>query len=133
MILYLDASALVKRYVAEPGSDVLRRAVDAAEARFMSRVGFVEVLAAIGRGQSPDAVDAFRSEWAAVNVVEVDEAVAERAAALALADGIRTLDALHLASALSLASPALRLATWDRRLHAGAQARGVATLPETLA
>src|SRR6476660_2818470 len=42
--LYLDASALVKRYVAEPGRDTVLDAMDRAEGWFMCRIGFVETV-----------------------------------------------------------------------------------------
>jgi hypothetical protein len=46
--------------------------------------------------------------------------------------GLRTLDSLHLASALALPRASLTFATWDARLHRAARAHGLATLPATL-
>jgi predicted nucleic acid-binding protein len=131
--LYLDASAWIKRYLVESGSDVVREAAAAAEERFMLRIGFVETVAAIAREAGAARVQEFRSDWPLMTVVEVDEALAERAAELAVSDRLGALDALHLASALLIPGEDVVLATWDRRLHAAAQARGLATLPEALA
>ena len=44
--------------------------------------------------------------------------------------GLRTLDALHLASALAVADENLVLATWDRRLSDGARDEGLVVLPQ---
>ncbi len=51
---------------------------------------------------------------------------------LAVQHGLKTLDAIHLASAMMIAADDLTFATWDRRLHAAAQAEGLTTLPASL-
>ncbi len=132
MTLYLDASAFVKRYVAEPGTDALRRATRIADRWFMSRVGYVEAVGAIARKGGPADIAAFRSDWRWVNVVEVRDALADLAGRLAVEDCLSALDAIHLASALPLIDDDFVFATWDRRLHAAARKRGLAVLPETL-
>ena len=133
MTLYLDASALVKRYLVEPGSDAIRRATDLAERRFMSRVGFVETFGTLARRSHAARIEQFRSEWPLIHVIELREALAERAAELAGSSRLGALDAVHLASALMLPADDVVFATWDRRLHAAAQAHGLAMLPEALA
>lgn len=132
MILYLDASAWVKRYIAEAGGDTLRRAARAADRWMMSRVGYVETCGALARRDYADLVPEFRAEWPRFEVLELSEPDAEAAAELAVSDGLGTLDAIHLASALTVTGDDLLFATWDRRLHAAAKARGLATLPEAL-
>lgn len=49
MILYLDASALVKRYVAESGSDIVRDAIATAEVVGTSVISRVETVAALAK------------------------------------------------------------------------------------
>lgn len=49
MILYLDTSALVKLYIAEPGSGEVRKAVGAAQIVATSRLAYVEARAGIAR------------------------------------------------------------------------------------
>jgi len=66
------------------------------------------------------------------DVVEVDRDLAERAAQVALASGLRAMDAIHLASALSLRVEGLTFATWDVRLYRAARERGLRTLPAVL-
>jgi predicted nucleic acid-binding protein len=130
--LYLDASALVKRYVAEPGSDTVRDVMDRAEGWFMCRVGFVETVRAVGLSAGRAAAATVRGEWPAFGVIEVDQTLVEDAAKLAIARELRSLDALHLAAALMLPRDDLILATWDRRLHTAAGAEGLALTPERL-
>lgn len=98
----------------------------------MCRLGFVETVRAVGLAAGEDAARTVRSEWPSFSVVEVDQALVEQAAALTLARGLRSLDALHLASALLLPPELTTVATWDRRLHAAAAQEGLRVLPEAL-
>lgn len=132
MNLYLDASALVKRYVGEDGSDLVRKAMHEADGWFICRIGFVETIRAVGLSAGAAATRAVRQEWPAFGIVEVDERLAEHAASLALDRGLRSLDALHLAAAMVLPEPGVTVATWDQRLHTAAVAEGLAVLPSDL-
>jgi predicted nucleic acid-binding protein len=131
-VLYLDASALVKRYVAEAGSDLVRDAMAADHEWFTCRIGFVETVRAVALTAGRRVADVVRREWPAFGVIEVDASLAERAAELALSHQLRSLDALHLASALLLPADAATVATWDVRLHRAARGCGLGTLPERL-
>jgi uncharacterized protein len=130
--LYVDASALVKRYVAEDGSDVIREAMDRADAWFICRIGFVETVRAVELVAGRSATRALRSEWDAFGVIDVDQPLADEAARLAVGRELRSLDALHLAAALLLPREDLVLATWDRRLHAAGRAEGIEVLPAAI-
>ncbi len=132
-MLYLDASALVKRYVVEEGSDLLIKAMEGASDWSICRIGYVETARAVGLAAGTRAVGRFEEDWPSFEVVEVDVALAEHAAQLALESGLRSLDALHLAAALLLPRRDLTVATWDARLHGAAQERGLPTLPAALA
>jgi predicted nucleic acid-binding protein len=103
-----------------------------ADAWFMCRVGYLESARAVGLAGSPSAVRAVQKEWPAFSVIEVNQELVERATELALAHELRSLDALHLASALILPREDLIVAVWDRRLHAAARAEGLGLFPETL-
>ena len=118
--------------MAEPGSDVLRELMGQADGWFMCRVGYLETVRAVGLAGSPSAVRAVQREWAAFGVIEVDQDLVERATELALAHELRSLDVLHLASALILPREDLIVAVWDRRLHAAARAEGLGLFPEVL-
>ena len=133
MIAYADASAFVKRYRAEQGSDLTRGWFAAADQVACCRLGFIEVWRAIA--QLPVDVSvlhhAFELDWTDVRVVEIDADVTRAAATLAVAHGLRSLDALHLAAAETVAGPDLRVITWDRRLWQAARALGLVVLPVT--
>ncbi|HWM64254.1 MAG TPA: type II toxin-antitoxin system VapC family toxin [Solirubrobacterales bacterium] len=132
-MLYLDASGLVKRYIKEDGSDLVVEAMDGARVLSTCRICFVEAVRAIAVGGNGRDVKKMESEWALLDVIEVDQALTERAAKLAVSRRLRSLDALHLAAALSLPDDGdLTLATWDVRLHRAAQDEGLATLPVKL-
>jgi predicted nucleic acid-binding protein len=122
----------VKRYVAEPGSDLVRGAMDEADGWFICRVGFIEITRAVSLAAGQAAAKAIRAEWPAFGVIEVDQDLVEHSAALAFSRELRSLDALHLAAALVLPRTDLVLATWDPRLHAGARAEALDVLPAEL-
>jgi predicted nucleic acid-binding protein len=119
----------VKRYVEEPGGELLRQAMRSADRWFTCRVTFVEVVRAVGMIGGWRATRAVREDWAAFEVVEIDQRLAEAASELALKHGLRSLDALHLAAALVLKPSDPVVATWDKRLHAAAGAEGLEILP----
>jgi len=131
-MLYLDACALVKRYIDEEGSDLLAEAMDSARVLSTCRICFVEAVRAISVGGNSRDVKKMESEWPSLDVVEVDQALTERAAKIAVSQRLRSLDALHLAAALCLPDGDVRLATWDARLHRAARDEGLATLPAEL-
>jgi predicted nucleic acid-binding protein len=122
----------VKRYVVEPESGLVRDAMARADAWFMCRVGYVETVRAVGLAAGAAAAKSAHDEFPAFAIIEVDQRLAEDAGALAIEYGLRSLDALHLASARILPEDDLVIATWDRRLHGAAGAIGFDLLPSTL-
>lgn len=133
-MLYLDSSALIKRYLKEEGSDSVIAAMDAEEAWCSCRIGFLETARAVGRAEDAEALREVERDWQEFDVVEVDRDLTARAVEVAIASGLRSLDALHLAAALSLSlsNGELIFATWDKRLHRAARAHGLRTLPVAL-
>jgi predicted nucleic acid-binding protein len=103
-----------------------------ADGWFICRVGYVETVRAVGLVASRPVVRAVQAEWPAFAVVEVDQALVEHAAQLALQHYLRSLDSLHLAAALVLPSDDRTFASWDHRLHRAAQAQRLRVLPESL-
>jgi len=73
-----------------------------ADGWYMCRVGFVETFRAVGLAAGGAATRGLKREWPAFGIVEVDQSLVERAAALAVDSDLRSLDALHLAAALLL-------------------------------
>lgn len=131
-MLYLDASAFVKRYIEEDGSELVISTMENSRAWSMCRVGYVETVRAVGLAGGRKAIKRVEADWPSIDVVEIDSALAEHAAELALSTELRSLDALHLAAALLLPSEDLTVATWDSRLHRAARDQGLATLPAAL-
>ncbi len=130
--LYVDSSAALKLYFPEDGATEAIAAMDGREL-VASRLTQVEVGRALRKTSdrptnADDAVDAWQEDWESYAVIELTERIAAHAVSLATHHGLRTLDAIHLASALRLSVP-LRFATWDRRLWDGARAVGLRTVP----
>ncbi len=127
-MLYLDTAALVKLVRREPESDALvdRLAERAGEPWVISVLAEVELARALRRSE-PDLLSEVPVLLARTYRCEIDATV--RATAAAYADPtLRTLDALHLATAQVVAgSDELTFVTYDRRLLAAARSRGLAT------
>jgi uncharacterized protein len=132
LILYLDASALVKRYLDEEGSAEVLAAMVPEVKWSMCRVGYVETARAVALGEEPADVERLKREWSFFDIIEISQGLVEHAASLAISTGLRALDAMHLAAALTLPPAELTFATWDIRLHRAARERGLRTLPAKL-
>ena len=144
MIVYLDASALVKRYVAERGSRETRELSTKADVVATSLITRAEVAAALAKAVrlgiiEPDsgrkAQRAFASQWPDIAKVPVSEALVSRAETLAWDFALRGYDAVQLASALTwqeAVGAEITLATFDRQLWDAGKKAGVRIWPETL-
>ena len=124
-VTYLDSSALVKLVVREAESKALaaylpgRRLVS-------SRVCIIETRRAIGRRLgAPWTAPAEAFEQVAL--VELDASISERAGGLEPL-ALRSLDAIHLATALELGPDLDAFVTYDDRQAAAAQAAGMAVM-----
>ena len=111
MIYFLDASAIVKKYIAERGSDRLRALVRARREFAIARVSQVEVPAALARRAREgdlrrDVAERhaaqFDDDVAAMRVVELRPPVLNIASRLVWAHPLRAYDALQLAAAIHL-------------------------------
>jgi predicted nucleic acid-binding protein len=126
-VWYLDASALVKLIVAEPESGALRRYLGERPRIISSRIVEVELRRAVARQDEIDAGDRVSSLIATVELLELDAEVARRAGELTPAT-LRTLDAIHLASALAIAPELDAVVAYDTRLAVAARAAGLAVV-----
>lgn len=111
MICYLDTSALVKLYVQEPGSEMVRKLVDEASVVATSKVAYPEARAALARGfrdgllEEKDyrqVVAALQNDWPRYLALEVSDSLAWLAGELAEKHRLRGFDAIHLAAAVTL-------------------------------
>ena len=142
MIAYLDASALVKRYVVERGSRETIALTADSEMTATSIVSRAEVGAALveavrgGHAKNEVARNAqrrFAGDWPDLVRVAVTEALVERAEGLAWEHGLRGYDAVQLASALSWQESVgeeIVLATFDQQLWEAAKRTGLKVWPE---
>ena len=121
-IAYVDASALVKLVLAEPGSPSMRRWYVENERVLTSRVGIVETNRAVSRfTHDPDQLT---TVLRSVDVVEFDQEIAQRAAGIGPAS-LKTLDAIHLATALALGGLLDAFVTYDDRQADAARLLGL--------
>lgn len=124
MAWYLDTSAAVKLVVAEPGSRGLRRWLTGRDGQIVaSDLVRTELLRATRRS-APEQVVQARAVLDALVLLSMPTSVFERAAMLE-PELLRSLDALHLASALELGDELEGIVTYDGRLGAAATAVGV--------
>lgn len=135
MIYYLDTSALVKRYVAEPGSQAVRRTIGAKTVA-TSRVAYAELAATAARLAREGSIDLrgrdriltrLEADFAAMTVVELRPVVLRKAAELVTRAPLRGYDAVHLASAVVLAQRGASVDFWssDALLVRAARAEGL--------
>jgi uncharacterized protein len=125
MPVYLDSSALVKLVVAEAESDALRRFLRRRPVRVSSALARFEVRRAV-RFQGKPAIARAARVLARVRLLRVDDAILDAAADL---DSriLRSLDAIHLASALALGQDLECVVTYDRRMSEAARVVPIAT------
>ena len=121
---YLDASAITKLILPEAERSALEAAMLDKDALFASRLALTECMrAALRYGQDPvgaAVTDVFRTFM----LLEVSPEIL-RAAGQATPPTLRSLDAIHLASALSLQAADLEMVTYDDRLADAARANGL--------
>jgi uncharacterized protein len=124
-VAYVDASALTKLVLDEPDSVAMRRWYVETDQVLCSRIGIVETRRAVGRqphdGAHLDVI--IRS----VEVVEFDADIARQAAAIRPIS-LRTLDAIHLASAVRLGAVMDAFVTYDDQLADAARSAGLSVV-----
>lgn len=124
-MIYLDSSALMKLIRQEDETGALREwlSVRPEEPVVTSELGRVEVLRAARRIGGQVETEA-RAVIGDVDMVPLDRAVQDLACDIA-SPLLRTLDALHLASALLLSEELTAFVAYDHRLTGAAQAAGL--------
>jgi len=123
-IAYLDASAVVKLLVNEPETAALRRRLPAWPRRASAAILRVELLRTVKRSGLPRLLADARRQLASIHLIRLDDELLERAAELE-PPTMRSLDAIHLAAALSLGSDLGAVVTYDARMSDAAQALGL--------
>lgn len=121
---YLDASALAKLVVTEPETAALESDAAHRAGLLSSRLGAAELRRAAARAARPDVLQQVEDVLEAVVLIEISPAILERAGRLT-PTMLRTLDAVHLATAMTLPFADLDFITYDLRLAEAARAAGL--------
>lgn len=110
-MIYLDSSALVKRYIEEIGSDKVRHLMEKADVVAVSRLAYAETLSAILRRRKTIAasdeefatlISEFRDDWELFHVIEMNGAALHFVDEVLEKYALRGADSIHLSTALWL-------------------------------
>jgi predicted nucleic acid-binding protein len=124
--LYLDSSAFVKLVVEETESPAVRTFLaDRAARRVSSALLRTESLRAI-RHLGPDALATVREGLRRVDLIGIDDRILDAAGTLE-PQVLRTLDAIHLATAMAVGDDLEAIVTYDERMVEGARLVGLPT------
>ena len=133
--LYVETSALLAWLFGEDDGPTIAATIDEAETLVASSLTAVETHRALIRCETAGDFDAVTARALAgrlvdtleqIETLEVTETVRQRCARPFPVEPVRTLDAVHLATALELLEihPGLRVLTRDRRVRDNAEALG---------
>jgi predicted nucleic acid-binding protein len=116
-MLFLDATALLARYLEGPEQAIVLAAMDADPDWCASALALTETLVVIDRvcadvDEADQLRRALRDDWERMAIVPVDQLCLDKAAELGRTQPVRTIDAIHLAAADRLPRP-VRYATFD--------------------
>lgn len=128
-LTYVDSSAIVKLVVVEPESAALRQYLRRRRPLLSSALARVEVGRAL-LAWGPDAVRRGIGVLAEVDLVRVNDWILDTAAGLGPAE-LRSLDAVHLATAQMFGTEVARLVTYDLRMADAAQEMGLDVVAPT--
>jgi predicted nucleic acid-binding protein len=121
---YIDTSAFVKLIVAEPESAALRTRLRRWPDRVSATLLRTETLRALRRSGNDHLIGQARRMFAALTLVRLDEPLLDRAGDLGPTE-LRSLDAIHLAAALSIGPDLAIVITYDHRLRDAALLQGI--------
>lgn len=128
-LTYLDSSAIVKLVVAEPESRALRRYLSRRRPVVSSGLARTEVARAL-MPTGPEAVSRGQEVLRRIQLVRVNDRVLSEAGRMEPAE-LRSLDAIHLASAQQLGSSVRQIVTYDDRMADAARSAGWSVVSPT--
>lgn len=123
-VAYLDTSAVVKLLMREPETAALRRRLRSWRKRSSAALLRVELLRAVKRAGLPRLLAEARRQLRGISLIRLDDDLLERAAELE-PPSVRSLDAIHIAAALSLGPDLAAIITYDERMSQAAAAIGL--------
>ena len=122
---YIDSSAIIKLIKPEKESAALIKKLPSA--LIASRISRVEVTRTIIRYE-PDLLDATYDVLADIQMVPVEDAIITIAENLPQFIDLRSMDSLHIASALAIQNVLKGIITYDKAMVIAANALGFKTL-----
>jgi hypothetical protein len=130
--LYVETSALLKRYVQERESDDCQSILDVHSHWVTSRITVTETLINLRKRLSTSefgiAAKLFQTDIKLFDVVEFDAELSLRASEVAAGNSLATLDSIHLASALRIKGTRIAFITYDKQLAKAAKGNGLRVL-----
>jgi uncharacterized protein len=127
-LLYLDSSAIVKLVLPEPETGVLLELLAGWPERVASALAVVEVTRAVRRaGSGAPTVRRAEQVLSRLGLIRVSAEILKTAARLDPTE-LRSLDAVHLSTALSLGEQLGAVVVYDARLARAAEASGLPVL-----
>jgi predicted nucleic acid-binding protein len=142
-MLYLDTSALVKKYIEEPGSAEVRACISHHEVIATATITRAEAAATFARATREATLTAangkaahqhFVREWKTYIRIRFTESLVAKADDAAWRFALRGCDAVHLAAALEWhhrIGESITVATFDRNLWRAAGEAGLDRFPTT--
>ena len=142
-LFYVDASAWVKRYFQEAGSEWINQQFEQGILMGASTLGLIEVTATCARKRTAGAIDAGRfqqieidllEDWKGLFQVDLTPDIVERSLDVARTHALRGADCAQLASAiffkeqLALEAGEFALVTSDQELKSAALKAGLAVV-----
>ena len=123
-LAYIDSSALLKLAVREAETSALEADLAERDGLLVSRLGVIECRRAAARASKSRLLQTLEQVLDAVYLLEITVAILDRAAELR-PTVMRTLDAIHLATALSVNDRDLDVITYDDRMADAARENGL--------
>ena len=123
-IAYVDSSALLKLVVREPETAALEADLADRDGLVASRLAVVECRRAARRASNRRVLQTVDQILDAIYLIELTPAILDDAGATE-PPVLRSLDAIHLATALSVGDPQMEVITYDGRMADAARANGL--------
>ncbi len=129
--LYLDTSAILKRYLDEEFSQQCEEIITQYQDKYISRIGVTETLINLRKRLSAQefamAAKLFRTDIATFNIIEFDGPSSDLAVEIAQGSNLATVDAIHIAAAISVGGKKIDFLTYDKNQRKAAKSLGLRT------
>ena len=123
-IAYIDSSALLKLIVVEDETSALEADLASRDGLVTSSLAVVECHRAVRRAANRRIVQRTEQVFDAVYLLDLTPVILERASTIEPAM-VRSLDAIHIATALSVDDDTLEVITYDDRMAEAARSGGL--------